>query len=370
MNPLQLTKLLKTALKNTLLYQLWRGHPTLQFTEIAKARISRVILPRRLSVGWVLCGDKQVGSSRIHGLNLHHYLRSYGASSFVINEPSGYIETLDIDDFAMHSILKCKFDVVVLQRVHLGGALKLIKMLNEQGTKTAFFVADLYESEAYKHTNYIFTASNSLKMALLDRGILADRIHVIPDAIETAPNLCKAHSKSPQNTIKLVWVGAAGHWGTLTGLRQLLQQDERLRDFRLVTISNHPEANVQWDLETVWTEILKCDVGVIPVNIEAPESAVKSNNRATMFKALGMPIICSRLPSYEEVIVTGQTGYFADTPEEWITSLLALVDPDNRQKIGLNGRHSALDKYGISRIGKDFLDLLVKITDTHYVANT
>lgn len=342
---------------------MWRGHPTLQFIQIARARIARVLFSRRLSVGWILCGDQRVGSSRIHGLNLHHYLRAHGVNSFVINQPSGYIEILDIDDFSAEAILKCDFDIVVLQRVHLDGATKLIKMLKEQNTVTVFFIADLFESEVYGHADYIFTVSDSLKQVLLDRGVEDRRVFVVPDAIETAPALCKTYSNSPQKTIKLAWVGAAGHWQTLKTIRQILKQNDSLKDFRLVTISNHPEADIQWNLETVWTEILKCDIGVIPVNLDAPESIVKSNNRVTMFKALGMPVICSRLPSYEQAIVDGKTGYIpSDTPDDWAKSLLALIDSDSRRKVGLTGRQSVFDRYGIDRVGADFLYLLHVIT--------
>lgn len=352
---------LKNAVKNTLAFRIWRGHPTFRFTEIAKARVARVLLPQRLSVGWMLCGGEEVGSSRIHGINLHRYLRAHGVSSFVINEPHGYVETLEIDDHSMDALLRCEFDVVVFQRVHNGRALELIERLKASKTRTAFFVADLYETNAYRQTDYVLTVSDQLKAALIERGVSDSRIFVVPDAIETDLRLCKTYAHSSALT-KIVWIGAAGHWHTLDHVRTLVEFDARFKDFRLVTISNHPNADLPWDLASVWGEILKCDIGIVPVDLGVAEATVKSNNRVTMFKALGLPVICSRIPAYEQAIVDGQTGFIANTPEDWVRMLLVLGDASERQRIGLAGRDSAFDQYGIERIGADFCSLLHEIS--------
>lgn len=339
-------------------------HTIFRFVNIAKALAARFFLPNRLSVGWILCGDKTVGSSRIHGLNIHSYLLSLGINSFVINQPSGYVESLRIYDFEINAILKCHFDIVVFQRVFHGRALELIRMLKRQGTKTVFFAADLYESEVLGEVDHVFTVSVSLKEMLVKRGLDERRLHVIHDAIETSQELCKTYTGKFQSLIKLVWVGAAGHWNTLQEIRRILEQDERLNSFRLVTISNHPEADIAWSLDTVWAEILQCDVGVVPVDLGRPESIVKSNNRVTMFKALGMPVICSRLPSYEDAIVDGVTGFFADTQESWTNSLLKLLDPATRESVGLAGRDSIFETYGVDAVGSGFLRLLQDMTNS------
>lgn len=363
MNTSQVFAALKTALKGSLPFQLGRGHPTLNLREMAKARLDRLLSPSKLSVGWLLVGDENVGSSRIHGFNLHRYLLGQGVSSHVIHSPAGYIESLDIDELLIESIVRCRFDVVVFQRVHQGRASDLIRRLKAARTRTAFFMADLYETDAFRETDYVFAVSSQLKTALVDRGMDEGRIFVLPDAIETPYTQCKQYDRKVAGApIRIVWTGANGHWSTLNNVRRLLHSDSRFADYRLTTISLHPETDVTWALATVWDELLRGDIGIVPVDLATAEARVKSNNRVTMFKALGMPVICSRLPVYEEAIIHGETGYFADTEEDWATYLLALCDPEARRRIGLNGRHEIFRKYGIDTIGSAFLRLLLRHT--------
>jgi hypothetical protein len=266
------------------------------------------------------------------------------------------VESLEIGDRAIAAIIGCNFDLVIFQRVYGGKARTLIRALNAVGTITAFFIADLYETPAYRETDYVFTVSDELKRILVSRGLDEGRILVVPDAIETSPSLCKDYAAMPANgLIQIVWVGAAGHWSTLDGIRLLLANDVRFADYRLLTISNHPDADIRWDLATVWQEVLRSDIGIVPVDLHAAEARVKSNNRVTMFRALGIPVICSRIPAYENVIVHANTGFSADADEDWADHLLALRDPLLRQQVGLRGRHDLFRVYGIDTIGRGFL---------------
>ena len=350
-------------LKRSLIGSMRRGHQTLRYSAIAKAKGLKFIFPTRLSVGWILCGGNNVGSSRIHGINLHEFAKSQWISSFIVNQPDTYNERLDIDDYDLDILSNVRFDIVIFQRVHAGRTLELIERLKSVNTTTIFFAADLYESAAYLTTDYVFTVSDALRDELVNRGVSFTRIHVVPDAIETDESLCKEYIQGEPSELKIAWVGAAGHWRTLDSIRSLLRSDSRLGRFQLLTISNHANADIQWSLNTVWDEILKCDIGIVPVDTDTPQALVKSNNRVTMFKALGLPVICSKLPAYEDVIADGETGFIANTPAEWGSALLALVDPAVRKRIGLAGRMTVFNRFGMRQVGLDFCDLLHSIKD-------
>ena len=138
-----ITATVKSSIKRTVLWKLLREYGTLRIAELVKAYLCIKLLPRRFSVGWILVGDESVGSSRIHGFNLHRYLRRNGFNSFVIHSPAGYVKNLNIGDPWIAAIATCSFDVVIFQRVAGGKATELVRRLRTSGTTTVFYIADL-----------------------------------------------------------------------------------------------------------------------------------------------------------------------------------------------------------------------------------
>jgi glycosyltransferase involved in cell wall biosynthesis len=85
-----------------------------------------------------------------------------------------------------------------------------------------------------------------------------------------------------------------------------------LEFFEIVTVSDHPEADIKWSLEAVRGELLRADLAIIPVG-EDHRSTMKSHNRATMFMAAGIPLIVSESPVYEKLVEDGVTGFVFKT---------------------------------------------------------
>lgn len=338
----------------------WRliRHPTLQGKNIFNAKRLSSHPPKKISIGWILCGDERVGSSRIHGINLHQHLEKNSIASYILSKPSTYSEILNIGNFGIKAIAGCNLDFVVFQRVHNGDTIHLINTLNAHGTITIFIMADIYEATAINAVKIVITTSERLKEVLIERGHNPDKIYVIPDAIETDFDLCKDYSINNNEKITLVWVGAEGHWQTLENLKNILSENTAFKNFNLKTISNHPDADIEWNLSSVWREIIACDIGVIPVDLTRIESSVKSNNRATMFKALGLPVICSPLPAYISLIRHGYNGFIANSTEDWLDALTALSQFSIRKKIGLTGRDEVFRKFGMNKVGQTLIQLL------------
>ncbi len=311
-----------------------------------------------MMVGWILCGNEQVGSSRIHGINLHKGLLKAGIQSCLLQTPNGYVEKLELNKLERFFVTSAKFDIVIFQRVYDEKAIRLCRKLKKNGTLCGFFMADLFHADILEEVDFILTPSKYLKEYINKAGFQADKIFVLKDAVETPPSLVKNYeSYDKKETIKLVWVGAQGHWETLSSIRRLLKEHDQLSCYELITISNHPEASINWQLETVWDNILACDVGIVPVNLLQPEFLVKSNNRITMFMALGIPVICSPLPSYCDVIEHGENGYIASRDDEWLKYLLELSDSQIRRRIGLNAHSFAHKHYNIRNTVSNLLSI-------------
>lgn len=319
-----------------------------------------------LSVGWILCGSENVGSSRIHGINLHKGLLELKINSYLAQKPYGYIEYLSLSIFDKFLIRHSRMDIVIFQRVHDQQAIHFNKALQNKGTITGFFMADIYNSDILHSVDFVLSPSTILKKTLLNEGVSSEKIFILPDAVETNPSLKKSFNFniSGQNKkIKLVWVGAEGHWYTLEPIYRILKTNKQLKNFELLTISNHQDANIRWSLDTVWDHILECDIAIVPVDLSKPESLVKSNNRVTMFMALAVPVICSPLPSYLEVIKHRENGYIAHSDEEWVNSLVELSNIENRKKIGNAAYTFVHDEYSIEKTSKKLLSILHEVVN-------
>ena len=116
-----------------------------------------------------------------------------------------------------------------------------------------------------------------------------------------------------------------------------------------------------WNLNTVYKELIKCDVGVIPYrskDLKGDFIKRKSNNRLVLFMSLGMPAIVSPTPEYKKLIKQGVNGFIAKSPKQWVYFIELLRDnPKIRKRIGIEARKDVLNKYSL----KSQADLYLKI---------
>lgn len=325
---------------------------------LLRATLVKRLMPQRPVVGWLLCGDRATGSSRIHGFNLSGALNDLGVASYIVRTSSRYTERFDLDEAAQQHLTQARLDTVVFQRVHIGAA-PFVRRLQAEGTRCVFVMADLYECELLPVVDHVVVVSQALRDWVVDRGVGANRVTVIPDAVETPPSLCKDYGAQPTSSrLRLVWVGNEGHWHTLDPLRRLLATPA-MADMDLVTISSHPEANRRWSLDTFALDALDCDIAVVPAEADIAAGRVKSNNRVTMFRALGLPVVCTPLPAYRDVARLVGGIRFAVDDGEWADALAALRDPAVRRADGQAGRAQVFEHYGLSAVAARFRGVLL-----------
>lgn len=83
------------------------------------------------------------------------------------------------------------------------------------------------------------------------------------------------------------------------------------------------------------------DIGLAPLQ-NSPFNRCKSALKFMEGAALGIPMVCSRVPAYEALVEHGVTGYLARTPDDWLRYLTLLVnEPELRVKIGDAARAAA-----------------------------
>jgi glycosyltransferase involved in cell wall biosynthesis len=129
----------------------------------------------------------------------------------------------------------------------------------------------------------------------------------------------------------------------------------------LICIHEWDSANVKYNRETVYAELQKADIIVLPCNYK--EQSCKSNNRLTQAMALGKPCIVSPLPAYLKIIKKYPScALVASNLEEWKMNIEFLKVDANREDMSKKAIQAA-SEFHIDVIGSKWLEILNEKTD-------
>jgi glycosyltransferase involved in cell wall biosynthesis len=360
-------------------------------------------------IGFALLSNSRdpIPSTRIACLNLFPRLREAGFEPEILFEPAAASEMPDVTGLVERVLARgCK--IVVFQKIHGWSVLQAVTRLRNAGVRTIYCVCDWVDNEMAAAVDATIVVTEFLKS--LYRADLHDRIHVIHDGIERADLVQEsthfAAAAARRATLRAILVtshelyaipvlgvpprgwridvvgrfapGAlridliSAGWRAMAKPRSL---DEKLAILR--ALLHLRIRRIAWHPDGVYDRLLEGDVGIIPIDTshDGPEPSavpawkVKSENRLTLMMAIGLPVIASRIPSYEQVIEHGVNGFLADSRDDWLEYLSRLRDADLRREMGFKARHSALKRYSLDLQADLFLDVL-RSTSTRTMAYT
>lgn len=317
--------------------------------------------PRRFTVNetlhvyWLLWGDKTVASSRLDGYMIHRYMVQHGVSSTLLLAPSRIVPDVPWEAKRHWQLAKLtQSGIVVFQK--LGGPLAehLVAMLREAGAATVYVIGDLVpENNVPFLCDAVVCDSEVLAEYYRNRG--SATVVYIREPAEFWCDRSEIGRRPPREQgLRICWHGIRDRWNDLVTIKEVLREPE-FADMQLVTVSNRPEADVQWSVRNLRKTMKNCDVGIVPVQ-RGPEAEAKPSDRVVQFMAAGLPVIAGKIRSYEEVIVQGWTGYFAETKDEYRTALRALRSPEARRQIAMRAYDLVRKEYPLEVTGQRWLE--------------
>ncbi|MDB4330336.1 glycosyltransferase [bacterium] len=155
--------------------------------------------------------------------------------------------------------------------------------------------------------------------------------------------------------LKVYWFGYGGSSWMAEKLRVIIEDELGMK---LITIHEHPDADIPWKLETVYKELENADIIIVPANYK--RQSCKSNNRLTQAMALGKAVICDPMPAYKDIVDNLENAIILKegTDSEWKFALSLLKDnPELREKIANNALVTA-KKYSRESMAKKWLNFL------------
>ena len=75
--------------------------------------------------------------------------------------------------------------------------------------------------------------------------------------------------------------------------------------------------------------------------------------------AASLPVVANSVGVHAEMVRHGETGFLADTCEEWVDAVARLAhDPELRRRMGAAGRRLLEERYGVAVGARRWLGLL------------
>lgn len=190
---------------------------------------------------------------------------------------------------------------------------------------------------------------------------------VAPSPVPT--DVPRMRERAVGETPRIVWVGLATNLLYVRQLAAPLAELAKQVDFTLVIVSNAELAasdvpgvrveNVAWSLEGQERELARCDVGIMPLELESPWSRGKCAYKLLQYMAAGLPVVASKVGMNAEVVEHGASGLLVETDADWTAALARiLADPALGRRFGETGRTRIDREYSYARVADLWADFL------------
>ncbi len=194
----------------------------------------------------------------------------------------------------------------------------------------------------------------------------ARRVEVIPTGIDLSPYNPSLAGKVPG---RIAWIGLPGNLPYLSILEEPLRRlVQRHPDLRLRVISGRapdsfaaPVEFVPWSKAGEASDLASCAFGVMPLE-DDDWTRGKGGFKLLQYMAAGLPAVASPVGANREIVVDGETGFLAGSPEEWERAIgRLLTDADLRSRMGLAGRRRVEERYAMPRVSNRIVSLFTEV---------
>ncbi|MBN2295192.1 MAG: glycosyltransferase family 4 protein [Pirellulales bacterium] len=298
------------------------------------------------------------------------------------------LEALPMDHGLVHR-MRClaaarRADVVILQRKLL--PFWQLRLLRRLAPRLIYDVDDsLFQRDSYSRkgpdswarlmgfwaTVYAadaVTVGNHFLKSRADAYVDSRKVHVVPTCVDPIRYSLARHKRGPA-TIRLAWIGQQSTLPSLNLAREhLALANQRLPGLELRVICDHyPQlqgvsvTRRSWSSDTETAELADTDIGINWLPDES-WSRGKCGLKVLQYMAAGLPVVANPVGMNSEMIIHGQTGLLASTPEEWAGAIERLAsNPKLRQEMGRRGRRLVEERFGVERWAPRFARIVEQV---------
>ena len=281
------------------------------------------------------CANPNVGSVRAYALEPAKWLTSLGHLASVVRDiQSAKLLNPDIVICVNIGIFSEKYSLV---NNAMDPKIRWVGLQSDGPQAT---------DEVLQKLSIILTDSEFLLTTIPQR--FRHKTIYIDDALDFNPDFYKPHTH-PKRKLRLVWIGSGGNYFFADSIITELKKGGWYVD--VISDPSIPIA-LPWTIDGAPKLVNEYDVGIVPypenLTIVDPRSFTrwryKDNSRSLLIQAVGLPVVCSPLPSHLLYIKHGQTGLIANTIFDWKNALEDLQNDESLyNSLAANGYKQAVE---------------------------
>jgi len=198
---------------------------------------------------------------------------------------------------------------------------------------------------------------------------LCQRVVYSPLCVEVDGESVAPGRRKPPEPLRLLWLGSRATFRYLEQVKPHLEAVGRAcPEVELIAVGharlaleNLKVTNIQWSPESEQEQLGRCHVGIVPLP-DNPWTRGKAAIKPLLYMSSGLPFIGSRVGVNLRLHDGNRNGFLADTPEEWVTSVRALLgDEEKRLSMARSGIDYMKQNHGKERLAAITADLFYSL---------
>jgi len=188
-------------------------------------------------------------------------------------------------------------------------------------------------------------------------------VFLIPTVVDTKQGHFRTRNQNEGNKMIVGWTGTHTTLHNLEVIEGVIPELKKEIDFEFLIISNkRPQWNFdfiykQWDLATEQEDLLKMHIGIMPSK-KGPWFEGKCGFKLIQYHACGIPAIASPTRVNSLITLHNETGFIANSKEEWKTYLTKLItNAQLRSSMGAIARVHIEKNYSLNSLFPAFISL-------------
>lgn len=130
-----------------------------------------------------------------------------------------------------------------------------------------------------------------------------------------------------------------------------------------ISLPGIPIELLPWTADTESSMISDSDVGVMPL-FDTPWERGKCAYKLIQYMACGVPVVASPVGANRNVVIDGQTGFFAASDRDWVDRLSQLLsDVELRQRLGKSGRLRVEADFCLQKTAPKLIEVIKQVLD-------
>ncbi len=234
-------------------------------------------------------------------------------------------------------------------------------------TRLAHFWSTIYSADLVLAGNpYLVERARAL--------VEAHRVHQLPTCLDPR-HYALAEHRATESACRLAWIGQRSTLACLDRARQQLAAvAAELPGLRLRVICNEFPSDLplavepwRWSSASEGEALATADIGIswLP---DDDWSRGKCGLKVLQYMAAGLPVVANPVGMNRQMVIPGETGYWAETPAQWAAAIRRLAqNADLRQRLGAQGRALVERRFSIDKWRTGLLDALT--TACHMAAD-